>query len=698
VNARPPITIEPVSLPPQTAWLLLGGFLGAVLLNAHHTALWCLPLALGAVAWRARSLGAPPRLPARYLRIGVAGLLTLAVLVGFHTLNGIEAGSSLLVAMATLKLTETVRRRDWLIVLGASLFLLLAACLDGQALWLLPIYAAELWVLCGALYGLGAGADAPPAAALLRRSALSLGLALPLAVLLFLFVPRLSGSFWAIPQPDQAYTGLGDEMSPGSISQLTQSGDAALRVRFDGPLPPTAQRYWRGPVLHDFDGYTWRRRHPDLGRAPALQFQGPAYSYEITLEPTHHNVLIALELPEGVPDTLPNAHPTFDYQLIAPTPLSRAVSYRLQSYIQHRTDEPLSAAARQLDLQLPPGRNPRSLELAHTLRAATAGDRAYVDAVLDYLRHGDFSYTLEPPLLDLDSVDDLLFRTREGFCGHYASAFVMLMRAGGVPARVVTGYLGGIWNRYGEYLYITQSDAHAWAEVWLEGRGWIRIDPTAVVAPGRLTEELDDLLPAAAGGHRLLLDSPWVSDAVQAWQGLNAWWQDEFLGFNFARQLDLLGRLGIRNHDLQALAMLMAAGAAIWLALIAWGLRPRPQPSAEDGLSRSWRALERKLRRLAPARAAYECPTDYAARVGRAHPELSATLAALARRYARLRYGPSAGAAQLEQFRRAVRLLRLRLRQRPWPARYRTASGSRTRASSSAPPMKNTSSTSIDRR
>lgn len=653
---------EPAVLPAQSVWLLLGGFLGAVLLNVHHTALWCLPLALAAVAWRARSLRQAPRLPPRYLRIGVAGLLTLAVLIGFHTLNGVEAGSSLLVAMATLKLTETVRRRDWLIVLGAAMFLLLAACLDGPALWRLPLYAAELWLLCSALYGLGAGADAPPAAALLRRAALSLALALPFAVLLFLFVPRLSGSFWAVPRPDQAYTGLGDEMSPGSISQLTQSGDAALRVRFDSALPPAAQRYWRGPVLHDFDGYTWRRRRVELGRAPPLQFQGPVYDYEITLEPNQHNILIALELPQGVPDTLPNTYPSFDYQLIAPEPVSRAVSYRLQSYLQHRTDEPLSAAARRLDLRLPPGRNPRSVELAQSMRASASSDRAYVDAVLDYFRGGDFSYTLEPPLLNFDSVDDLLFRTREGFCGHYASAFATLMRAGGVPARVVTGYLGGIWNRYGEYLYITQSDAHAWTEVWLDGRGWIRIDPTAVVAPGRLTEELEDLLPATAAGHRHLLNSPWIVNAVQAWQGLNAWWQDEFIGFNFARQVGLLGRLGIRNHDLEALALLLAAGAGIWLALIAWGLRPRAQPGAEDGLSRSWRALERKLRRLAAPRAAYECPTHYAARVGRAHPELSATLAALARRYARLRYGPSASPAQLEQFRRAVRLLRQRTR------------------------------------
>jgi protein-glutamine gamma-glutamyltransferase len=662
VNARTAVAVESPPLPANSLWLLLGGFLGAVLLNAHHTALWCLPLALLAIAWRARGLRAPLRLPARFLRIGVALLLTLAVLASFHTLNGIDAGSSLLVAMATLKLTETSRRRDWLIVLAAALFLLLAACLDGQALWRLPLYAAELWLLCTALYALGTDFEVPRTPALLRRSGLSLAAALPFALLLFFFVPRLPGSFWVLPQRHEAFTGLGDEMTPGSISQLTQSGDPALRVRFDAALPPAAERYWRGPVLHVFDGYTWRRQHAQVDRVPRLQFQGQAYSYEITLEPNQHNVLIALELPRGLPDELPNTFATFDYQLIAAAPNDRAISYRLQSYPQHRSLDPLSPAARRLDLQLPPNRNPRSAELAASLRQQAGSDAGLVDAVLDYLRRGGFSYTLEPPLLSLDSVDDLLFRTRAGFCGHYASAFVALMRAGGVPARVVTGYLGGTWNRYGGYLYITQADAHAWAEVWLEAQGWVRVDPTAVVAPGRLTEGIDELLPGAGGNGRGLMSSSWIVNAVQAWQGLNAWWQDEFIGFSFARQLALLDRLGFRQHNLRAFALLLAGSAGIWLALIAWGLRPRSRSPAGDGLSRSWRALERKLRRTAEPRAPHEPAMAYAERVGRARPELSFTVSALARRYARLRYGPAPGAAEFEQFERAVRLLRVQPR------------------------------------
>ena len=360
-------------------------------------------------------------------------------------------------------------------------------------------------------------------------------------------------------------------------------------------------------------------------------------------------------MPDAAPASLPGVFSTFDEQLIEPRALSHAQSYHLQSYPEHRALAPLSASERHLDLQLPPGRNPRSLELARSLRAAVADDAAFVDSVLQYLRAGGFSYTLTPARLDLDSVDDLLFRTREGFCGHYASAFVSMMRAGGVPARVVTGYLGGTWNRYGNYLLVQQADAHAWAEVWLDAHGWVRVDPTAVVAPGRLTRGLDDLLPGAAGGANRLLAVPWVGNLVQAWQALNALWQDEFIGFNFSKQLALLDRLGLRNDALQSLALLLAAGAGLWLGLLAWGLRPRSARSPEDRLSRAWRSLERKLRSAAPARAIHEGPIAYAERVARAAPESAGMVMALARAYAQLRYGPAKGAAELERFCRAVR-------------------------------------------
>src|ERR1017187_1040738 len=216
-----------------------------------------------------------------------------------------------------------------------------------------------------------------------------------------------------------------------------------------GTQPPRAERYWRGPVLHEFDGYTWRRIRADFGSPPPLEFAGRGYRYEVTLEPNTHGVLIALELPRGVPVQPPSVFATFDYQLIGSKSASSAISYRLESFPQHRSLEALSPDVRALDLALPRARNPRSLELAHSLRAAAKDERAYVKAVLDYLQQGGFEYTLTPPRLNLNSIDDLLFNTHEGFCGHYASAFAMLMRAGGIPAHVVTGYLAGEWNRFG---------------------------------------------------------------------------------------------------------------------------------------------------------------------------------------------------------------------------------------------------------
>jgi transglutaminase-like putative cysteine protease len=390
--------------------------------------------------------------------------------------------------------------------------------------------------------------------------------------------------------------------------------------------------------------------------APALEFSGPSYRYEVTLEPNTHGVLIALELPRGVPRQSSATTPTFDYQILGSKSDRSAISYRLESFPQHRSLEPLAPLVRQIDLALPRARNPRSLELAHNLRAAAGSDREYVKAVLDYLQRGGFAYTLTPPRLSLNSIDDLLFNTHEGFCGHYASAFTMLMRAGGVPAHVVTGYLGGEWNRFGGYLLIRQSTAHAWSEVWLDGLGWVRVDPTAVVAPERLNSDLDDAMSVAgaeggsAGGAR------WIAATLQAWQAVNAWWQDEFINFNMTKQLNLLGALGLKDRDLEGLVVVLAVGGTLWLSLLAWRGRQRATGLSRDALGRTWRALERTLQRRAASRAPHEGPIAYSERVARERPELAATLKPLARRYAQLRYGRHCSAAQLQGFRHAVRL------------------------------------------
>jgi protein-glutamine gamma-glutamyltransferase len=366
--SRTPALSEP-PLSRRAVALTLLSYIGAVLLNLHHAAVWCAPVALLAAGWCWRVTLGRQRLPTRALRLATVVVLTLAVLGSFRTLNGVAAGATLLVVMGALKLLETRRVRDWLVMIAVAVFLLLAACLDHESLWLLPLYAAEVWLSCAALYAIGAGGVSLPVAALGRASGRGLLLALPLAVLLFVFFPRLPGSFWGVPRSDEAVTGLGEEMSPGSISQLSESDDVALRVRFDGPLPPPQQRYWRGPVMHDFDGYTWRRRRDEFAFQPQVRFTGPVYRYQITLEPSPQNVLIALELPVGLPSTPPNAFFTFDYQLLAPRPNTLAVTYALESAPAHENAGALSALGRRLDLELPSGRNPRARALAGQLRA-----------------------------------------------------------------------------------------------------------------------------------------------------------------------------------------------------------------------------------------------------------------------------------------------------------------------------------------
>jgi protein-glutamine gamma-glutamyltransferase len=646
-----------VVLPAAMALALAGLFVAAAA-NLQHLAWWCLPLCVLAIGWRLSVARHMRRLPGRAARLILVALLTLTVIVNLRTLSGLAVWATLLVAMCTAKLLEARTPRDWYLLCGAALYLLLAACLDREQLWRLPIYVAGLWLVIGALHGLGSGGGAPAALELLRRAGRSLLLALPLAMVLFVCFPRLPGAFWALPNTEQAVTGLGDEMSPGSISSLFESDEPAFRVRFDNALPPPEQRYWRGPVLHDFDGYTWRRRSGGFNGTPEMQYEGPAYRYQITLEPNNHDTIIALEMPAD--PNLPFAFFTGDEQLIATRPSSAQRNYTLTSYPLARNIQPLSALARRIDLALPVDRNPRTVALAQALRRDAASDQDYVASVVRYLRAGGFQYTLTPPRLSLDSVDDFLFDTREGFCGHFASAFATLMRAGGVPARVVTGYQGGEWNRFGGYLSVRQSQAHAWTEVWLEPRGWVRVDPTAIVAPQRLSSSIFDLLGSAFGPTgRLLHAVPWLGNLIAGWQALSAWWQDDVIGFGFLRQMNLLERLGFDSADWRALPALLAAGGSVWLLWMLWILRHEWRGAAPDPLARAWLQLGAKLAGAGLNRHANEGPLAYAERCVAQRPMLAETLRALARQYAELRFGLPPAPAAVRSFARAVREFRI---------------------------------------
>jgi transglutaminase-like putative cysteine protease len=633
-------------------------FAGGLLLHIDRLAAWVAAAALVLVLWRLAAAFSRLPLPGVIARTLLALAVVVAVFARYHTLNGLSAGTALLVLMAGLKLLETYRRRDRFVLVGAGLFLLLAACLDRQSLARTPLYLGEAWLACAALAVIAA--DGFPGRAALALAARTLLLALPLAVLLFLFFPRLAGSFWALPRGDEALTGLSDTMSPGSIGKLSTSYDVAFRVRFEGDLPANEQRYWRGPVLHYFDGATWSRG-PGSGRTrAALAFLGRAYRYRVALEPSRHHWWFALDTPVQSPD--PGVTLTHDYELLAARPVSEPISFEALSYPATRGVGPLTEWERLENIALPRGRNPRTLGFARDLRARAASDAAFVTAALEFLRGGGFVYSLEPELLGTEQVDDFLFRTRTGFCGHYASAFVVLMRAAGVPARVVTGYLGGEWNPSGGYLMVRQADAHAWAEVWLEGRGWTRVDPTAVVEPERLQRGALDLLPdAMAASTRLLRATPWMVHLLQRWDAANAWWNERVVRFDYATQIDVLERFGVRSPDARTLGWAFVLVLLTWLGLVAWHLGRSMRPRRPDAVARAYALLCRKLARTGLARTPYQGPLAYAEALRAAHPSLDEGAHALLARYAQLRYGapqPATRARDIEEFRRAVRRLR----------------------------------------
>jgi len=633
-------------------------FAGGVLLHADRVPSWAAAVAVLLIVWRLLTAyrgGGYPGVAARAL---LALTLVVIVLLRFHTLNGLAAGTTLLLLMAGLKLLETRAARDQFVMVAAALFLLLAACLDRQELVRAPLYGLQAWLCCGALAVIAAPATSARAA--LALAGRGLLLAVPLALLLFVFFPRLPGAFWAIPRSDLALSGLSDTMTPGSIGLLATSYEPAFRVQFDGPAPPPQERYWRGPVLHEFDGQTWRRIPADLRAHRPREHLGTAYHYRVQLEASHQRWWFALDTPTQAPDA--RVLLTADDVLIGAEPLADPVSFDQISYTHTRSSQPLDAAARRQDTALPPSGNPRAHALAASLRERAGSDAALVEAVLDYLRSGGFVYSLEPERLGSDAIDDFLFRTRVGFCGHYASAFVVLMRAAGIPARVVTGYLGGEWIPYGSYFLVRQSEAHAWAEVWLEGRGWARVDPTAVVAPERLERGILDLIPQDLPARaRLLHASPWLNELLQRWDAANAWWTNHVVSFDFETQLNLLERLGIRSPDARSLGWAFMLALCLWLAVIAWHVGRSIRPARPDPLSRAYARLCRKLARIVP-RAPHEGPLAFGAALIAKRPEVRTSVLPLLERYAELRYGcPSPGtrALDIEQFRRAVARLSL---------------------------------------
>lgn len=590
-----------------------------------HLPLWTSATVCVTLLWRALLTLRGRRLPPVWLLLPIALLAMAGVWYSYRTLLGRDPGVAMLALLLAFKLLEMHARRDLFVVLFLSFFLLLTNFFYSQTMLTALGMAVTLVVLLTAQLTFQYTGTVPPLARRVRLAGKVALLAAPLAALLFIGFPRIQGPLWGLPgDARSARTGISDTMAPGSMTNLALSEEVAFRVRFLDPAPPQNRLYWRGVVLSNYDGRTWTRigGTPYRGNADGLTMRlgGRAIRHEITMEPSERRYLFTLELTRpDLPVPGQRVATSDELETLTLRALHERIRYRATAHSEYTLQADLDPALTGKWLQLPVGFNPLTRALGLQLREQPderhGGTPQIVDAVLRLLREQRFEYTLEPALLGRDSVDEFLFRTRQGFCEHFAGSFVFLMRAAGVPARVVTGYQGGEFNPVDGYVTVRQSDAHAWAEVWIAGQGWRRVDPTAAVAPERVNASLARALPAQApfglaGLIALQNDKDsWLSRLRFRINAMNNAWNQWVLDYNPDRQQNFLAELWNKVGNWRTPA------AAVLLGLLAWGGWRLRQARRADPVQAAYARLCRQLSGAGIVPATGEGPHSLALRV-----------------------------------------------------------------------------------
>jgi transglutaminase-like putative cysteine protease len=480
--------------------------------------------------------------------------------------------------------------------------------------------------------------------------------ALPIAVILFVAFPRIHGSLWGMRSPAKAFSGFSDRLSPGSVTHLVRNNDIAFRAEFNGNIPGPDRLYWRGLVFWYFDGQAWhpgKNRH--YFRKPLIGME--SVEYTITLEPHNDRWLFALDLPYAFTS---NALLLADHTLMSRWPVRQRIQYKAKSYSSYNTG--FLWGWESAALQTPWDTNPQAVSLARKWRSESKTSAGVVDSALRYFQNNDFNYTLNPPPLGDKSIDDFLFKTRKGYCEHYASAFAYLMRVAGVPARIVAGYLGGKLNPYGKYLIVRQADAHVWVEVWLSGKGWLRVDPTLAVAPERIEQGAAAALPPEERATlRVFDDSGWLSkywtNLELGWDAISNQWNKWILGYSNRSQKSLFAHMGIKTGTETGLAtaILLCSGLLILLTLF-YFLRIFNKPSQKmDVVQRSYLRFCAKLDRIGLSKNPAQGPLDYTEMVIAVRNDLNTKVAEIVTLYITLRYGRGGSNDDLKRLKVLVR-------------------------------------------
>ncbi|WP_349814416.1 transglutaminase TgpA family protein [Metapseudomonas boanensis] len=604
-------------------WLLVAQVL-VILPHLQHLPIWIIGLWLGCAAWRVQIFRMRVTFPNAWVKAALIIGVGAGVVLSRGTLMGLDAAVVLLVAVFILKLVEMRSQRDALVLILLGFFTQVTAYLFNDGMLAALYSLLPLSTLLAALVGLQQSRYAERSLVPLTVAGSLLLQAVPLMLLLFLFFPRL-GPLWSLPMPsDKGITGLSDSMSPADVAELSQSGELAFRASFDGPVPASNQLYWRALTLERFDGRRWSQALTTRYAIGAhWEKRGAPLSYSIVMQPSGKPWLFALDVGQTVE---PGTRQMSDFRLERQGPVDRSLLYQVTSWPEAVREAQGDSAALRRALQLPKQGDPRTRAWARELKQRYTDTAQLVGAVLEHFRSQSYVYTLRPPTLGSDSIDAFLFDSRRGFCAHYAGAMTFILRAAGIPARVVAGYQGGELNPAGNYVLVHQFDAHAWVEYWAPGRGWVSVDPTFQVAPNRIELGLEE---AVASEESFLEGSPlsplryrqlaWLNQVRLTWDNLNYGWQRWVLGYQGEAQGNLFRRW-FGTIDYQLLGVSLVAAAALILATVGLFLF-RPWRREQDPQVRLFQHFERILAQQGVQRSPGEGPRAYAERACLALPQ-----------------------------------------------------------------------------
>ena len=657
--AAPVQAIARISL----TWLLVAQAL-VIIPHIGHLPLWVLALWLFCAGWRIQIFRMRVGFPNAWAKACLMLAASCGVFLSRGSLIGLDAGVVLLIAAFVLKLVELRSRRDALVLIFLGFFTVVTSYLFDDSLTAAAFSALPVSALLAAMIGLQQSHLAMRPWPALRLALVMLAQALPLMLLLFVFFPRL-GPLWSMPNPNnQARTGLSDNMTPADVAELSKSTELVFSATFAGPMPARNQLYWRALTYQQFDGRRWSQAPVTQLAAPAVWSKsGAAWRYDIIMQPSGQNWLFALDVADS--STI-NVQQNSDYSLRHGQPVEQVLHYAVNSWPQALRGAEAATVSLAANLQLPESGDPRSRAWALELKRQYPSSEALVQQLLRHFNRDPFGYTLKPPPVGSNSIDEFLFRTQRGFCAHYAGAMTFVLRAAGIPARVVAGYQGGEVNPAGKFLTVRQLDAHAWVEYWQTGVGWRSVDPTFQVAPERIEQGPEQALSEEDNS---LLGSPFsplryrhialLNNVRLAWENLNYGWQRWVLGYQGAQQLQLLQRW-FGRMDSQLLLLAIVGGGGLLLSGLALFLF-KPWQRSQDPLLRQFLRFQTLLARHGVQRQAAEGPRAFATRAAQQLPAQQAAIMGFAAAFEAQQYALSA--ADPHALRQALATLRRAL---PW--------------------------------